>query len=179
MGRDKALLPWGDATLLDHAVARLRQVCDEVRLLTGGTARYLDRGLAIDLDARPDAGALGGLLAGLEVLGPARAGLFLAVDVPHASVDLLACLRDSGADADAVVPVPPAGPEPLCAFYRGTCADAVRARLDAGERRLTCFWPDVRVRPLGPEELARFGDPLRLFANLNTPDDWARDCEPR
>ena len=39
MGRDKALLPWENGTLLDHAIARLRAVCDEVRILSGPASR--------------------------------------------------------------------------------------------------------------------------------------------
>jgi hypothetical protein len=40
-----------------------------------------------------------------------------------------------------------------------------------GELKMTSFWPDVRVRELGPDELAEFGDPDDLFRNLNTPAD--------
>jgi molybdopterin-guanine dinucleotide biosynthesis protein A len=177
MGRDKALLPWRSGTLLDHAVTRLRAACDEVVLLTGDATRYAELGLPVVHDAWPDAGPLGGLLAGLERLGPTRAGLFLAVDVPHAGVDLLSFLAEAGEGWDAAVPVLEAGPEPLCALYRGSCAPAVRARLAAGERRLTCFWPDVRVRRVGPEELRRFGPPEVVFANLNTPADLERGAD--
>jgi hypothetical protein len=38
---------------------------------------------------------------------------------------------------------------------------------------MTCFWPDVRVREVGPDELARFGDPEALFRNLNTAADYS------
>lgn len=176
MGSDKARLPWGGTTLIEHACARLRGACGEVRLLTGATPRYAELGLPIDLDALLDAGPLAGVLAGLERLAPDEVGLFLALDLPHVPSGLLTFLVEACAGWDAVVPVTPRGPEPLCASYRASCAASMRARLQAGERRMTCFWPDVRVCQVGPEALISFGDPARLFTNLNTPEEYARDA---
>ncbi len=205
MGRDKALLPWHGSTLLDHAIARLGAVCGDVRILCGPEPRYADRGRRLVVDARPGAGPLAGLAAGLADAGDAPT-LFLGVDLPYVTVALLAALAAPGphpdasarsattadagggdtradanagdaasgptADADAVVPVTAGGPEPLCALYRPPCLPAVRARLAAGELRMTSFWPDVRVRTLEGAALAAFGDPRRLFHNVNVPADY-------
>lgn len=180
MGRDKALLPWHGATLLDHAVARLRGVCDEVRILSGPEARYEDRGLLVSTDIVSDAGPLGGIHAGLTVLsgGPA---LFLAVDLPLVSKDLLAALAAlaaAGEGFDAVVPSHSGGYEPLCAVYGPGSLGPIRRRLEAGERKVTCFWPEVRVRVFEEREISRFGDPATLFRNVNAPPDYAALTEP-
>jgi molybdopterin-guanine dinucleotide biosynthesis protein A len=172
MGRDKALLPWGATTLLDHAIARLREACGVVRVLSGPEARYAGRGVPVDVDLVRDAGAVAGLHTALQ--RSAGGVLLLAVDLPHVPVALLRRLVELAADADAVVPVSPGGPEPLCAAYGPACRDAVASRLARGEYKLTAFWPDVRVREVGPPELAAFGDPALLFANLNTPEEYER-----
>jgi molybdopterin-guanine dinucleotide biosynthesis protein A len=172
MGRDKALLPWGAATLLDHALARLRSVVSEVRVLSGAEPRYEERGCAAITDAFPDAGPLAGVLAGLEASAGAP-GLFLAVDLPWVPEALLAGLLERLAGADAVVPVTPDGAHPLCAAYAAACAAPIRSRLAAGERKMTSFWPDVRVHRLMEAELSRYGDPAALLRNVNTPDDYA------
>jgi molybdopterin-guanine dinucleotide biosynthesis protein A len=169
MGRDKALLPWGGATLLDHALARLAAVCADVRILCGPAPRYQDRGRRLVLDAAPGTGPLGALAAALS--GTAgEAALLLGVDLPFVTVPLLAALE--AAEGDAVVPVGPRGPEPLCALYRAPCLAPVRARLAAGDLKMTAFWPDVRVRALEGGALAAFGDPERLFRNVNAPGDY-------
>jgi molybdopterin-guanine dinucleotide biosynthesis protein A len=173
MGRDKALLPWGQGTLLDHAVARLREVCAEVRILCGPTPRYAERGLPLVVDDFVDAGALGGVLSGLRRLDGGAAGLFLAVDLPLVPIALLRHLLESSLGVDAVVPSSPRGPEPLCAVYRQSCRAAVERRIAAGEPKMTSFWPDVRVRALPVVELAAFGDPTAIFQNANSPDDYA------
>jgi molybdopterin-guanine dinucleotide biosynthesis protein A len=170
MGRDKALLPWGGVDLLDHAVARLRAVTDDVRILCGPEKRYADRGLPVERDLVPGAGPLGGVLTGLTAAS-GRPGLFLAVDLPHVPVALLAGLVERAGAWDAVVPVSPGGPEPLCAVYGPSCAERVRRRMDAGDFKMTGFWPEVRVLEVGPAELREFGDPGQMFRNLNAPED--------
>jgi molybdopterin-guanine dinucleotide biosynthesis protein A len=172
MGRDKALLPWEGATLLDHAIERLRQACGSVRLLTGPDARYADRGLPVDIDQVRDVGAIAGLHAALE--HAPRAALLLAVDLPHVPVALLRRIAELVREFDAVVPVSPGGPEPLCAAYGLRCRDAIRRALDRSAYKLTAFWPEVSVREISTSELAAFGDPVRLFANVNTPDEYER-----
>ena len=170
MGRDKALLPWQGTTLLDHALGRLGQVCGRVFILCGPDRRYDDHGVPVLLDRTRDSGPLAGLVAGLDLLGP-EPGLFLAVDLPHVPVPLLAGLLERLAGADAVVPVSPGGPEPLCAVYSRGCLGAAERRLSAGELKMTSFWTDVRVRQVGAAELLAFGDPGLVFRNFNTPND--------
>jgi len=173
MGRDKALLPWAGSTLLEHALVRLRAVCTDVRILAGPEARYTEYGAAVHTDLVRDAGPLGGVHAGLQNLG-AGFGLFLGVDTPLIPSALLGALVAGGAGFDAVVPVVGGRPEPLCAAYRASCLGPVQRRLEAGERKMTSFWPDIRVRTMGEEELAVFGDPEEMFRNLNTPEDYLR-----
>lgn len=172
MGRDKAELPWGDGTLLGHGLARLRAVCPDTRILCGLEPRYTGRGARVHVDLVPDGGALAGLHVALAQLPPDGVALLLAVDLPAVTTDLLAWIVGQTAGADAAVPVTPAGAEPVCAAYRASVLVPVTRRLVAGERRMTCFWPDVTVRQLREGELARFGDPAVLFGNLNTPEDY-------
>jgi molybdopterin-guanine dinucleotide biosynthesis protein A len=173
MGEDKALLPWRGTSLLDHAVSRLGQVAASVGILSGGSVRYHDRGLPVIVDATAGAGALGGVCAALAA-HRTSAGLFLAIDLPLVPASLLARLVEASADVDAVVPVTPRGAEPLCAVYGPACLDPIRSALARGDFKMTAFWPDVRVRTLGVEELSAFGDPERLFLNVNAREDYER-----
>jgi len=173
MGSDKALLPWTGTTLLEHTLARLRAVCTEVCILSGVQIRYANYGAPVHADVVPEAGPLGGVHAGLLNLHAAL-GLFLAVDTPLIPPALLGALAAAAAGFDAVVPVVGGRPEPLCAVYRGTCLEPLQRRLEAGERKMTSFWPDVRVRTMAEDELAVFGDPTLMFRNVNTTEDYLR-----
>lgn len=171
MGRDKALLPWGGATLLDHAIARLRATCAEVHVLSGAEPRYADRGLPVDVDAFADGGPLAGLAAALAVAAP-RSVLLLGVDMPFVTVPVLAHVRDALSGFDAAVPVLAAGAEPLCAAYGPSCRAAVQEALAAGKRKMSSFWPRVRVRRLDEADLAPLGPDSRRFRNLNQPGEY-------
>ena len=173
MGRDKALLPWNGSTLLDHAVGRLQAVCADVAILCGAERRYEDRGIRVETDAVADAGPLGGIYTGLLTVGPG-AGVFLGVDLPLVTVDLLRRLLQLSYGHDAVVPLSAHGPEPLCAVYRSTCVDPIRRRLEGGQLKATSFWPDVDVLQVGPGHLAGLGPLDDLFRNINTPEDHER-----
>ena len=59
------------------------------------------------------------------------------------------------------------------------CLEPVRAALAVGERRMTAFWGAVRVRTPARADLAAFGDPGRLFRNLNDPSDYAAAAKGR
>jgi molybdopterin-guanine dinucleotide biosynthesis protein A len=173
MGRDKAHLPGGDTDLLGHTLARLRAVTDDVRLLCGPELRHLDRGVPVLVDPSPDLGPLGGLLSALES-APGRGALVLAIDLPLVPAVLLAHLAARAEGVDAVVPVSPRGPEPLCALYGAACLEPVRRSVEARRLPMTAFWEDVRVRRVGADELAPFGDPESLFANVNDPEGYDR-----
>jgi molybdopterin-guanine dinucleotide biosynthesis protein A len=170
MGRDKALLAWGKTDLLGHTLDRLRAACPQVRILSGPERRYAERGVPVVLDRTSDAGSLAGVVAGLETAeGP---GLFLGLDLPFVPTSLLAHLLALAEGADAVVPISPSGPEPLCAVYGHECLGPARRAIAEGRLKMTAFWPDVRVQLVEAAELAAFGDPGRLFRNLNTPEEY-------
>jgi molybdopterin-guanine dinucleotide biosynthesis protein A len=169
MGRDKALLPWGDTDLLGHTLRRLGKACTQTAVL--GRSDLEGRGVPVYPDIVVDAGPLGGLLTGLAAL-EADVSLFLAVDLPLIPVPLLEHLLSLAEGFDAVVPISPTGPEPLCAVYTAACAKPIRARLDRGELKMTAFWPDVRVRRVESADLRAFGDPAVLFLNVNSPADY-------
>jgi molybdopterin-guanine dinucleotide biosynthesis protein A len=125
------------------------------------------------VDASPASCALVGILSGLLAL-ERPLGVFLAVDLPHVPVALLQRLVSLAESADVVVPVSPDGPEPLCAVYSRDCLEPVRAALARGDLKMTGFWSGLRVRRLDSAELRDFGDPARLFLNLNAPADYER-----
>jgi molybdenum cofactor guanylyltransferase len=170
MGRDKALLPWGASTLLAHAVARLRAVCHETRILCGSEARYHEHGVALVTDAGTPPCPLTGIYSGLRTLEQG-VGLFLAVDLPEVPAAFLSFLLAAAEGWDAAVPVHAGGDEPLCAAYATSCREPIRRRLEAGKLKMTSFWPDARVRRVKEDEIRRFGDPLHIFRNVNAPVD--------
>jgi len=173
MGRDKALLPYGDATLVEHVAAQVAAAAGCVTLV-GSLARGAQPGLPVIPDNLPGCGPLAGIQAALAA-SPAAWNLVVACDMPALTVDFLKGLLEAAesSDADALVPAWPSGwLEPLCAVYRRELAGPLADILRRGERQA--------VRALASLDVVRW--PItqpEYFENLNTSHDWARHCQAR
>jgi molybdenum cofactor guanylyltransferase len=173
-GVAKGLEQVGGRRIIDRVADALRATTDDLLLIANDAAadRWLP-GVRRMSDVRPGLGSLGGIHAALVHAG--GAAIVVAWDMPFVPAGLLAALRDLGRGADAAVPESDSkrGVEPLCAYYAPACVAAIERRLDAGDRRVIAFYDDVDLRRLDAPSVARFGDPKRLFMNVNTPDDLA------
>ena len=170
MGRDKATLEFEGRTLAERVAAVLSDACDEVLVASGDGRRLGWLGLTEVADARPDAGPLGGMVAGLE---SARHPLVavVAVDMPFASSAVLRLLAAGWRGEDAVIPRSRHGLEPLHAVYVRNAAAALRRRLESDDRSVAGALGDLTVRVVEADEW-RPADPAGRFAhNLNRPDD--------
>jgi molybdopterin-guanine dinucleotide biosynthesis protein A len=167
MGFDKALLPHGPATLVEHIAQQALTAAGSVALV-GAPERYAHLGYPALADAESNRGPLGGIVAALAA-SEAEWNLVLACDMPNVSAEFLERLFEMaehlGEGRDCLAPEQPTGyAEPLCAVYHRSALPALRAALDANRLKLqevirslnVVFW---RAEP-------------RWFANMNTPEDW-------
>lgn len=172
-GEPKGLLHVGGERIIDRVVRALAAASDELLLVANDPdgPSWLP-GVRHARDVRPGEGSLGGIHAALaHAKTPV---LVVAWDMPFVPGPLLAALRSLGAGASAALPESGSkrGVEPLCAYYDPVCLGAIERRLDAGDRRVVSFFDDVPgVRRMSAADVARFGDPERLFLNVNTPED--------
>lgn len=177
-GSPKALAEVAGRSILERGLETLDAVAGPAVIVANDPEPYAAAGREIRPDVRPGTGVLGGILTALEwaeELGR-DAAVVLACDMPFVSPGLLRRLaRDAGPRR---VSLPesdgPRGMEPLCAVYGVECADAITRALDRGERAIISFFSDVEVRRLPLAEVRRFGDPDRLFFNVNRPDERRR-----
>ena len=174
-GRPKGLEVVDGLRIIDRVAASLREVADELLVVSNDTdaVGWLP-GVRTESDVRTNEGALGGLHAALAH-AHGDAALVVAWDMPFVPAGLLRALRALGeAGADAAVAESATsgrGVEPLCAWYGPRCLAAIERRLDAGDRRVVAFFDDVQVARLGAADVAQWGDPRRIFWNVNSPDD--------
>jgi len=173
MGTDKARLELGGRALIEYPLAALDEVASRVVLACGPTPRYAEWGRELALDALPGEGPLAGLLAGLEAARTPWAAV-LACDLPRAEGRILARLleRARTAELDVCLLEVDRGTQPLVGAYRCSCAPAVRAALESGERRMVSFHPGLRVGSVHARELAlESGTAFRPELNLNSPGE--------
>jgi molybdopterin-guanine dinucleotide biosynthesis protein A len=173
-GTAKGLLELCGRRVVDWTLAALAPAADELLLISNDAAvSSAMAGVPCRPDVRRERGSLVGLASALSYCGDAA--LVVACDMPFLSSTLLSALRETGERANvAVIPEGPCGLEPLCGYYPKGCLEVAERQLATGEMRLSAFVGALRHPVImSLDEVRRFGAPERLFANLNTPADFA------
>ena len=163
--------------IADRALAALREASNRQLVIANDPrAGEWFPGLTIVADEEPGLGPLTGLVTALRAAEGAPI-IVLAWDMPFVPGGLLAELAVRGArGAAAVVPVHGVRGQrqPLCAYYSAAALTTALELLERGERRAAALAKGLaQVELLDEQELARFGDPARLFLSVDTPDELA------
>jgi len=178
MGRDKALLLLAGRPLIDHAVAKLREVCSDVFILSG--VAELEVFAPLVRDVHPGCGPLGGIEAAL-LQATTEWNLFVPVDVPFLTVDLLrtwaAEVVSVGSARVAMFTVDGLPQPTVCLLHR----EVLPYVQEAIERKEFKLLPALRgagmqlAVEMGVERvfLSRVAEDGALFVNLNTPEEFA------
>lgn len=183
MGEPKALLRFGDVTLVERVTERLGRVCARVVVVaqTALVLPLLPPEVLVVRDPLPDAGPLVGLSAGLDALDASTPWAFVcAVDVPFVSAVVVARLHALRDDFEAIVPRLDGDTYPLTALYARSLAARARDLVASGERRARLLAQSARTRFVDRDDL--FVEPpigetdsrLATFLNVNTRADWER-----
>jgi molybdopterin-guanine dinucleotide biosynthesis protein A len=180
MGRDKAALLMGGEPLVQRTARALSAVADEVVLVRGPHQSLppleCDRPVVEVADLVEGEGPLFGLATGLEVARYDMA-IVVGVDMPFLQPALLELLAARLAEVRPagsrwVLPIAERRPQPLCSAFARDALDAIRARLDAGDRAPMVLAADLKMVRLAEEDW-RAVDPNGLsFIDVDTPEDF-------
>jgi molybdopterin-guanine dinucleotide biosynthesis protein A len=164
MGTDKALLKWGEISLLDHMVQLLSTVTEQVWVVGRGDFPDGNRGK----------GPLGGILTALQA-SHRDLNMFLAVDLPLLTPGFLRMFHSR-----LVESCPPVlacridGQFPLCLGVHRSLTDSISHRISNGELAIKSFIEESSSEVIGAAELKELGFEASIFANANTMEDWKR-----
>ena len=166
----------GGRRVLDRVVDALERATGNFPLLVANDpeARSWHRGITVIPDVMPNCGCLGGIYTALaHEPGPV---LIVAWDMPLLTPQLLAALMSEAAGYDVYLPesLGPREVEPLCGVYGPGCASPILMSLGARRFQATAFHSAVRLGTMPIRSVRRFGDPERLFFNVNEPADLVR-----
>lgn len=173
-GGDKGLVPLAGRPLLGHVIDRLAPQVPALALnANGDPARFAGFGLDVIPDTLPDhPGPLAGILAAIGWARTRGAPWVLTVpgDTPWLPGDLVPRLIMAAEDADGLALAESGGRlHPVCGLWPVALADRLAADIAAGARRVG-DWALSQGAARAPFPSGE-PDP---FANLNTPEDFAR-----
>ena len=171
MGKDKALLRFGEQCMLELAMRKASSVAAETWIV-GDAELYSAFGRTIG-DQFKGCGPLGGIHAALSA-SHSDLNLTLSVDVPLMTSEFLAWLVDRAADGSQLATVPRVNgrSQPLCALYRKAALSVVEGLLNAGDYKVDRIFAAVPTRYIEEEEILAAGFNVSLFDNVNTPDEY-------
>ena len=171
MGVDKALLPFGEMSLLERtARAALGSGCSVLIVGRNQPAEWALAGVRFVLDDAPEMGPLSGLDTALRYADTNV--LLVACDMPNLSVEALRWLRDA-ADArfleHGIVVINGEQIEPLFSLYTPACRPLIAHQMAGNQRRsLQALIEEGRFERLSaPPEIAT------ALVNVNTPEEFA------
>ena len=184
MGENKALLPLGEDSLVEHVIRRMHRVTDELLLITNAPTEYTHLGLPMHSDIIPDAGALGGIYTGLTYALHDTV-LCAACDSPFLVPNLLTYLVSVLDEYDAVMPytykAPPSNNkdapitlQTLCAAYSKRCLPIIELMLQESELRVHALQERSNILTVAPEIWKAYDSEGHSFFNVNTPEDFEK-----
>ena len=162
--------------MLDRVVDAAEAACGKPPLLVANDPDAVTwrPDLQVTRDVMQNCGSLGGIYTAVTYEpGPA---LVVAWDMPFVTAEFLAALAKGAVGFDVFLPesTGPRDVEPLCGVYGHGCASPILMSLAALRLETTAFHSAVRVGTMPLNVVRQFGDPQRLFFNVNHPADLAR-----
>ena len=172
MGANKAFLVIDGERLIDRTVRLFRGLFRDVIIVTNSPLDYLDCNATIVTDIYPGKKALGGIYTGLFYAGCTHA-FVAACDMPFLNPDFIGDMMEQAPPHDIVVPETPEGLEPLHAVYAKTCLPHMKRRIIQDNLKITCFYKGLKCLIISDSIRKTFDPEMRMFINVNTPEDLA------
>ena len=176
MGRDKAMLPFRDGTMLKSVVDAVAAVTGRV-VVVAAPAQILPNlspTVTVLRDPVPDVGPLAGLLTAMQTIGESAEIVTLCgCDTPLLRPELLRRVIDRlDVDHEAALPVIDDVPQPLAGVYRTSLLPTVRQLRNEERRSLRSLLDRCRWQGLKKAEFADVDPDLESLRNINTPEDY-------
>ena len=166
MGRDKALLPFGDSSSMAALQYRKLQPLFQHVYLSAKTDKF-DFGAPVLLDRYPESSPMVALASLFEILDT-EAAFILSVDMPLIETSDIERMRTyyyQQLQPDILIAQSPRGSEPLFGIYRSSILPQIQALLRKDIHKMGALIERVQTKRLS------FADSGH-FANVNTPKEY-------
>lgn len=170
MGSDKATRELGGKPLAQHVIDALRPLGVDMFLVGNDIEEYRRFGLPVSSDLHAARSSLVGIYSAVAASRGDKC-LVVSCDLPFADPALARMMLALADGYDAVVPVSPAGMEPLFAIYTRGCLDAMGDFIKREDFKILNVLDRLKVRWVTPAEMRGLRDPSVTFFNINTPAD--------
>jgi molybdenum cofactor guanylyltransferase len=172
-GRNKALLPVGDQSIVGRLIELFEELFEQVILVTNQPLEFVSWEGLIVSDLLPVRSSLSGIHAGLFYTRSSHA-FISACDMPFLKKEMIQLLiRNLEPKWDVIVPVTKEGYQPLCAVYSKRCLKTIEDQVTKGDMKISKLYSRIKVKKIAEESLRQIDPDLISFFNINTQEDLA------
>lgn len=180
MGSNKALLKLGEETMIEKTVNPLRQVFDEIIVITDIPEAYgFLEGVKFFSDEfqMEEKNSMIGIYTGL--LKAAYPNVFVvACDMPFLNKELLLYMKDKlQGEVDILIPYVNGFYEPLHAVYSKNCLPVFEECLKQKRYKVTATFDRLRVNKVEESKVREYDSELKSFININTFEEYSKTCQ--
>ncbi|MFP6678404.1 MAG: molybdenum cofactor guanylyltransferase [Pirellulaceae bacterium] len=174
MRQAKALLPFGNSTMVEHVLSTLQEIVQPVVVVTSREQQLpaLQNAMIVT-DDRSEKGPLEAMRVGLGRLPKScRAAFITSCDVPLLRTAFVRYLADRLGDYDAIVPFDGKFAHPLAGIYRTAVVPTIERLISADRWRPRFLIDEVNTLRVDVEELRTVDPDLESLMNVNEPSDY-------
>ena len=169
MGKEKGLIHWKGKTLIEHAIAILSPLCENI-VISANNDHFDSFGYPVVGDLFPGCGPMGGIFSALtksETLN----NLVIPSDTPFVTPDIYRHLISHTGSFDVIVPVDhDSFYQPLCAVYSRSVLPAMEAQINERILGFTPLLNKVEIKAVHLLPALGFYN-TNTFYNINSPAD--------
>lgn len=170
MGQNKALLKIGSETLIEIVVNKLKQLFDEVIIVTNNPENYsMLKNIKFqkDLIKTPVKNSLVGIYTGLIASSNDKA-FVVACDMPFLNESLIQYMVHASDLEDVIVPYLDGHYEPLHAIYNKTCLTHIHSMIQLGNYKIINLYDNVETKKIPKDKIKSIDPKIKSFMNINT-----------
>ncbi len=171
MGTDKAFLKVAGVPLIEHVLRSLKDVFQDIIVVTNAPERYSDYDVQVTGDAIAVRGPLTGIYSGL-LKSSDEYNFVAACDMPFLNSRFISYIAGLAAGHDIVVPSVGGLLEPLHAVYRRQLIEVIEKEIRQDRKQIRSIFGRAKVRYVTENEIDRFDPSRKSFKNLNTPEEY-------
>lgn len=169
IGQNKALLKFGEETLIEEIVSIFRDLFSEILIVTNDSEEYpmlKNVRFVQDFYHLEKKSALVGLYSGLFA-AQSEFSFIVGCDMPLLNLSLIQYMKEKIGSQDILIPYVNGYYEPLHAIYSKRCLPVIKNHLDQKDYRIKSFFSDVNLEIIEEPIIKKFDPDLDSFLNIN------------
>ena len=167
---DKQELEINGERLIGRTIQILSDIFDKITVVTNRPELYEDYKVDVISDIYPGFGPISGIHTALH---NATDDLIfvMACDMPYINLEFIKYLDKEYKGEDGVITLKGDHIEPLNAIYNKSLLGKIEENIKRGKYRISDLVSESNFKLIGEEQAKEFDPELKMFKNLNTPED--------